>query len=635
MIKYDSKKHNSGKWEKSWSEILKSNVYSIPTKGINYGGSSEKSNLVKIFRMRGTKKNKFYDQLFYILRFILWKENLDHNPFSDYLDSVKNKNLKDSDIYSKLKKIYDKEKTNIVDKEKDFSRGFNRSKGIAKLLDTINFKPESYLDYGCGSGEFTTSIGEELGLGKENIFGADTTKYREYKEFNFTLIENNKLPYEDNSFDFITVFMVLHHIKDDDLKNSINELYRILKPGGVLILREHNVPKKDSKPLHILLDFMHDFYDDIMISDTSWKDSGKYYAKYQSQEEWDTLLQNVGFSLNDFQPFFNKDYKKNAILKFMRIYRKMENNWNDILIDDKLKEFYRILNNENYPRLKYEKNTINESKKVIHWGQRKLLLSEIEFLTLFYQKKKPMKKIYVIYAGSAPGTHIFYLYKLFPQIKFILYDPREFCKKLNSIENVETNVEYFTEDIANKWKSENHPDKHILLISDIRTADIKTMKLDEIEKYVKKDHSMQKKWYNTMKPDATMLKFRLPWNNKKTKYIKGDIYIQVYAPKSSTETRLIIWDGESPDKYYDNKEYEEQMFWFNKKGRVQDFVNPLYDISSDKKNGLNNKYDSVGEISIIKNYLENFNHSHDNNNIIKISKEITKELHEYRTLCDF
>ncbi len=40
------------------------------------------------------------------------------------------------------------------------------------------------------------------------------------------------------------------------------------------------------------------------------------------------------------------------------------------------------------------------SKSVNHWGQRKLLLSEIEFLTLYSEKNDN-----VIYAGAAPGTH--------------------------------------------------------------------------------------------------------------------------------------------------------------------------------------------------------------------------------------
>ena len=57
-----------------------------------------------------------------------------------------------------------------------------------------------------------------------------------------------------------------------------------------------------------------------------------------------------------------------------------------------------------------------------HWGQRKLLFSEIEFLTLYGHLAKT-----VVYAGAAPGTHINYLSKeLFPEHKWVLVDPAPF-----------------------------------------------------------------------------------------------------------------------------------------------------------------------------------------------------------------
>ena len=66
-----------------------------------------------------------------------------------------------------------------------------------------------------------------------------------------------------------------------------------------------------------------------------------------------------------------------------------------------------------------------------HWGQRKLLLSEIEFLSLFIPQLRarapPPKRIIVIYAGAAPGTHIPYLFDLFDNksgdLQFALFDP--------------------------------------------------------------------------------------------------------------------------------------------------------------------------------------------------------------------
>lgn len=62
-----------------------------------------------------------------------------------------------------------------------------------------------------------------------------------------------------------------------------------------------------------------------------------------------------------------------------------------------------------------------EVKSVAHWGQRKLMLSEVEFLTRFAEPN-----IICVYAGAAPGTHIAFLSELFPEVTFVLVDPSDF-----------------------------------------------------------------------------------------------------------------------------------------------------------------------------------------------------------------
>ena len=72
-----------------------------------------------------------------------------------------------------------------------------------------------------------------------------------------------------------------------------------------------------------------------------------------------------------------------------------------------------------YPHEKYtlEPGAIDLKKikyKNLHWGQRKLLLSEIDFLTDFIDLSKNKQKILIIYAGAADGKHISLLSKMFP-----------------------------------------------------------------------------------------------------------------------------------------------------------------------------------------------------------------------------
>lgn len=78
----------------------------------------------------------------------------------------------------------------------------------------------------------------------------------------------------------------------------------------------------------------------------------------------------------------------------------------------------------------------------MHWGQRKLLLSEIEFLTLFSEPG-----VTVVYAGAAPGTHTASLARLFPEVhQFVLVDPSPFIAK--SSDRIVVRQEYFTAEVT-------------------------------------------------------------------------------------------------------------------------------------------------------------------------------------------
>ena len=49
-----------------------------------------------------------------------------------------------------------------------------------------------------------------------------------------------KLPYEDNFFDAVISFRVIHHATIEDIRKMIKELERILKPKGLIFI---TVPK--------------------------------------------------------------------------------------------------------------------------------------------------------------------------------------------------------------------------------------------------------------------------------------------------------------------------------------------------------------------------------------------------------
>ena len=92
------------------------------------------------------------------------------------------------------------------------------------------------LDAGCGTGanlNFLSPYGRVIGIDISPV----ALKYvhsRGYKTTRLGSITN--IPFKNNSFDLITCFDVLGHKRVNDSK-AISELYRVLKPGGYLIVR--------------------------------------------------------------------------------------------------------------------------------------------------------------------------------------------------------------------------------------------------------------------------------------------------------------------------------------------------------------------------------------------------------------
>ncbi len=125
-----------------------------------------------------------------------------------------------------------------------------------------------------------------------------------------------------NRVDLITCFVTLHHVPH--LEPMLCEIVRILRPGGYLILREHDCKNTRSLPAKYL-NFVHAFmmiarvgefanasanhinqeqndFDDDSGSDTiDWgqqkADIIKYTSsiQYRTRDQWQQKLEDVGF----------------------------------------------------------------------------------------------------------------------------------------------------------------------------------------------------------------------------------------------------------------------------------------------------------------------------------------------------
>ena len=94
------------------------------------------------------------------------------------------------------------------------------------------------LDAGCGDGFFTAQIRQRFNL--KNVHGLDVSSKAidlagtKYPEIIFQQGSLSHIPEETNSIDSVTMVEVIEHLID--VEGTLKELFRVLKPGGILLI---------------------------------------------------------------------------------------------------------------------------------------------------------------------------------------------------------------------------------------------------------------------------------------------------------------------------------------------------------------------------------------------------------------
>ena len=117
---------------------------------------------------------------------------------------------------------------------------------LVAWLPEIRNKDISVLDFGCGDGVMTNIISRYCK--KAGVFGVDPSAksiHEAQQAFSHISFSTNsdtstKLAFNDNTFDFITAAGAFHHIPFRLHQGYMQELQRILKPGGRLVVFELN-----------------------------------------------------------------------------------------------------------------------------------------------------------------------------------------------------------------------------------------------------------------------------------------------------------------------------------------------------------------------------------------------------------
>ena len=121
--------------------------------------------------------------------------------------------------------------------QKRFLPFYFSNKAVLKTLNPQH--GSSILDVGCGTGILLQQL-RQLGKGL-NLHGMDiapemvkVARAKFGKSVELRQGFANSLPYDDNSFDYVTCATSFHHYPNPD--NSLREMFRVLKLGGKLVL---------------------------------------------------------------------------------------------------------------------------------------------------------------------------------------------------------------------------------------------------------------------------------------------------------------------------------------------------------------------------------------------------------------
>lgn len=149
-----------------------------------------------------------------------------------------------------------------------------------------DLEPWEYLNIGCRDGRLSREISQKLNTMTRHVDRSDMRigkrSITQYEEFDF-IRDNKTLSFEKDEFNVITCFMHLHTYSNP--RNILKEIYRVTKPGGILIICEHDC--RNWAQAYV--------YDTVYYILNEITRDSQNVCQYRKKESWRNIIVRCGF----------------------------------------------------------------------------------------------------------------------------------------------------------------------------------------------------------------------------------------------------------------------------------------------------------------------------------------------------
>ncbi len=135
-------------------------------------------------------------------------------------------------------------------------------------LEGLTIQPETQvLDLCCGSGQATQILVER----SQHVIGLDASPFsikraqRNVPQAQYVEAFAEAIPFPDQHFDLVHTSAALHEMQSDQLRQILQEVYRVLKLGGTFCLIDFHAP---SNPLFLPGVYLFLY---LFETETAWK----------------------------------------------------------------------------------------------------------------------------------------------------------------------------------------------------------------------------------------------------------------------------------------------------------------------------------------------------------------------------